>query len=94
MELHKTILRLCREKGITPTQLARIAGIKQPTLHGWLTGRKVKNIEELLKICTVFKVSLHFLLYDKPDPYEKVDESKILEELFKGEIRIVIQRAK
>jgi transcriptional regulator with XRE-family HTH domain len=94
VELHNTILKLCREKGITPTKLARVSGIKQPTLHGWITGRKVKNLEDLLKICEVFNVSLYFLLFDKPDPYEKTDEGKILEELFKGEIRIVIQRAK
>jgi transcriptional regulator with XRE-family HTH domain len=92
MELHKTILRLCREKGITPTQLARIAGIKQPTLHGWITGRKVKNIDELLKICAVFKIGLHSLLFDRPDPFEKADEGKLLEEMFKGEIKIIIQR--
>ena len=92
MELHKTISRLCAEKGITPTQLARLEGIKQPTLHGWLTGRRVKNIDDLIKICNSFKVSLYVLLYDKPDPFEKADESRLLEEIFKGEIKIVIQR--
>lgn len=94
MELAKNILRLCEEKGITVTQLARLARISQPTLHGWTTGRSVKKIEDLKKVCEIFKVSLHKMLFNMPDPYESFDQSKVLEELFKGEISLTIQRIK
>lgn len=92
MELAKNILRLCKEKGITVSQLARLAGISQPTLHGWTTGRSVKKIEDLRKVCEILKVSLHYILFNLPDPHEKLDQGRVLEEMFKGEVRIVIQR--
>ncbi len=92
MELGNNIINLSKKHGITPTQLARLCGVKQPTLHGWITGRKVKDINEVLKICNFFEVSLYSLLYGKPDPHEKVNEVRVLEELFKGEVKIIISR--
>jgi transcriptional regulator with XRE-family HTH domain len=94
MELAKNILRLCEEKGITVTHLARLARISQPTLHGWTTGRSVKKIEDLKKVCEIFKVSLHYILFNIPDPHEKLDQSSILEEIFNGEVSIKIRRTK
>ena len=93
MELDKNLLKACRDKGITITQLSRLTGVKQPTLHGWTTGRGVKNIEDLRKVCEFLNISLYQILFSKSDPNEKADVEMILQEVFKGEIRIIIQKA-
>jgi transcriptional regulator with XRE-family HTH domain len=90
MILAKNIIRLCKEKGITVTQLARMAEISQPTLHGWTTGRSVKKVEDLKKIASVLEVSIHELLFGTPDPYES--NAKRLEEIFSGDLRITIHK--
>lgn len=92
MELAKNLNKLCAEKGMTLTQVARLSGVKQPTLHGWSTGRAVKKIDDLKKVCDVLKVSVHFMLYGTPDPHEQ--SNQLLEEIFSGDIRITLHRAK
>jgi transcriptional regulator with XRE-family HTH domain len=93
MDFGDNLLKICKEKGVTISQLSRLSGVKQPTLHGWTTGRAVKKIEDLKKICEVLNVSLYYMLFNRSDPYERLDQSKVLEEMFKGEVCITIQRA-
>ena len=91
MKLPENLQRICRERKISVTELARKSKVPQPTIHGWVTGRKVQNIDDLKKVCDVLEVSLHFLLYNQPDPYE-VPSEEILKELFRGDIRVTIQK--
>lgn len=88
MDLGKNILNKCKEKGITITHLARISGVKQPTLHGWTTGRSVKNVNDLKKICTVLEISIHELIFGEADPFAK--QAPIFERSISGDIRITI----
>lgn len=77
MNLDKNLIKLCKEKGLTLAALAKESGVKQPTLHGWTTGRSVQNMDDLKKVCDVLKVSLHFILYGEQDPWddnEKTDK--------------------
>lgn len=90
MDLAKNLAKLCAERGITLTQLARLSGVKQPTLHGWSTGRSVKKIDDLKKVCEVLKVSVHFVLYGTQDPFESSEQ--ILEEIFSGDVRVTLHR--
>ncbi len=90
MELAKNILERCKKKGITPTQLARLAGVKQPTLHGWITGRSVQNLEELKKLCNVLEGSMHELLFGNKDPFEKGGSIRI-QEVFQGRFPITLE---
>ena len=69
MILDKNLTKLCKEWGITLAALAKQSGVKQPTLHGWTTGRSVHNLNDLKKVCNFFKVSLHGILYGKADPW-------------------------
>lgn len=93
MNLAKNILHYSRLKGLTISALAKRSGVKQPTLHGWTTGRSVKKIDDLKKVCNVLEVGLHTLLYGVKDPYES--ESPItIENLFKSDVRITIERLK
>jgi transcriptional regulator with XRE-family HTH domain len=88
MDLGKNILKRCKEKGITVTHLARLSGVKQPTLHGWTTGRSVKNIEDLKMVCSVLEIGIHELLFGTSDPHG--EQSPIFEQTVSGEIRITI----
>lgn len=90
MELSKNLLQLCRKKKITIAALAKLSGVKQPTLHGWTTGRSVHNLDDLKKVCDVLEVGLHTLLFGKSDPYESPE--KIVNEIFKGDITVTIHR--
>ena len=64
--------------------------MKQPTLHGWTTGRSVQNLDDLKKVCEVLEVGLHTILYGSPDPYET--NQKLIEEIFKGDITVTIHK--
>lgn len=90
MDLGKNIIKRCKEKGITITQLARLSGVKQPTLHGWTTGRSVKNIEDLKKVCSVLEIGIHELIFGSPDPHG--EKSPIFEKCLSGEVRITISQ--
>jgi transcriptional regulator with XRE-family HTH domain len=90
MNLDKNLIKICKKKKMTLASLAKRSGVKQPTLHGWTTGRSVQNLDDLRKVCEVLEVSLHSLLFDKEDPFENKDQ--ILQELFKGDVRITIHK--
>ena len=70
--------------------LSKKSGVKQPTLHGWTTGRSVQNLDDLRKVCEVLEIGLHSLLFNRPDPFEC--NEKIEGEIFKGEVRITINK--
>lgn len=71
MILDKNILKLCKERGITIAALAKESGVKQPTLHGWTTGRSVQNLKDLKKVCDYLEVSLHEILFGEKDPWSQ-----------------------
>ncbi|MFP5385212.1 MAG: helix-turn-helix domain-containing protein [Bacteriovoracia bacterium] len=90
MNLAQNLLEVCRKKKMSLSTLSKKSGVKQPTLHGWTTGRSVQNLEDLRKVCEVLEVGLHSLLFDRPDPFECVEKN--FNELFKGEVRITINK--
>lgn len=91
MELGKNIIRLCEERNLSLSALARLSGVKQPTLHGWTTGRSVQNLDDLRKVCLILEVSLHSIIFGTRDPFENPDR-ELLKEIFKGDIRVTIHR--
>ncbi|MBA2404259.1 MAG: helix-turn-helix transcriptional regulator [Bdellovibrionales bacterium] len=72
MTLDKNLIHLCKVRGLTLAALAKESGVKQPTLHGWTTGRSVQNLDDLKKVCDVLKITLHCILYGEKDPWEEV----------------------
>lgn len=69
MILGKMLVKLCKERGMTLAALAKESGVKQPTLHGWSTGRSVQNLDDLRKVCDVLEVSMFYLLFGEKDPW-------------------------
>ena len=89
MELAKNLTRLCEEKGVTLTNLARLSGVKQPTLFGWSTGRAVHNLNDLRKVCGVLKISLHEILFSEPDPHTNED---FIEKIVWGKLKVLLYK--
>lgn len=58
---------LCKERGITPSRLAKITGLSRPTCYKVMDG-DIKRIEflTLALICHVLEVPVNRLLYYKP----------------------------
>jgi transcriptional regulator with XRE-family HTH domain len=90
MELAKNLITICKKKNMSLASLAKKSGVKQPTLHGWSTGRSVQNLDDLRKVCTVLEVALYSMLYGVPDPYESSDPP--LEKIFEGDITVTIHK--
>jgi len=90
MELARNLNRICKERGITLSSLARISGVKQPTLFGWSTGRAVHNLDDLKKVCGVLRISLHEILFGEPDPHQG---DGLIEELRWGKLTVRLYKA-
>jgi transcriptional regulator with XRE-family HTH domain len=92
MTLAENLIHYSRRKGLTIAALAKMSGVKQPTLHGWTTGRSVKKIDDLKKVCNVLEIGLHTLLYGIKDPFEQDTTTSLLQEILKANLRITIER--
>ena len=91
MELAKNLTRICQERRLPLSTLAKLSGVKQPTLFGWTTGRAVHNLDDLRKVCDVLKISLHEILFGVPDPYSR---EGFIEELISGNLKIQLYLVK
>jgi transcriptional regulator with XRE-family HTH domain len=85
MELAKNLTRICQERRLPLSTLAKLSGVKQPTLFGWTTGRAVHNLDDLKKVSDVLKISFHELLFGVADPY--IGEG-FVEEIIWGNLKI------
>ena len=90
MNLGKNIEKKCHEKNWSMTRLAKEAGVPKATLHGWITGRRALNMDQLRCVSMSLGVPLYELLFSAKDPCLKTRES--LENLFSGDVRVVIQK--
>lgn len=91
MKLSTTLLEYCRRKGWSLNRLAKETQIAVQTLHGWTTGRKNLNIEQLRIVAKALEVSLHGLCFGEPDPHATVD-GELLKEIFSGDVRVTIHK--
>jgi DNA-binding Xre family transcriptional regulator len=92
MELGKSLLRLCRERGWTLARLSKESGVPQPSLHRWTTtSGSTVNLAQLKKVCDALQISMHTLTWGTPDPHE-IPTDEILKELFSGDIRLTVHR--
>ena len=49
------------EQNITPKQLAEIVGVSHSTVYNWLSGRTRPKLNELIKLCDVLNVKVHYM---------------------------------
>jgi transcriptional regulator with XRE-family HTH domain len=91
MKLGAILEKHCERRGLNLSELARKSGVPKQTLHGWVTGRKGVNLEQLRKVSVALEVSIHELAFGEPDPYESPSE-EVLKELFSGDVRVTLHR--
>lgn len=91
MQLGDTILKLCKEKNISLSELSRKAGVPKQTLHAWTLGRRSVNPVQVKKVAAVLQISVHELFFSEPDPFSKQAE-ELLKEIFKGDVRLTIHK--
>lgn len=91
MKLSENITALCKAKRWKLVELSRKAGIPNQTLHNWVTGRTSVNPEQLKKVAAALEVSLHYLVFGEPDPFEQPAQ-EILKEIFTGDVRVTLHR--
>lgn len=91
MTLPKNLIKAMKAKGLTFVLLARASGVSKSTIHGWSTGRKVQDLQELKRVAQVLEMSLYELAFGEVDPFEPTSV-EILKEIFSGDVRVTIQR--
>ena len=90
MTLQSNLLEYCKKKNLTLAKLARLSEVPQSTLHGWSTGRKVQDLNQLRNVCRVLETGLYELLFDVPDPFSSKLTS--IDDVFTGDVQITIHK--
>lgn len=68
MAFYDVFERLCGEKGVTPTQVARDNGLTQQTVSHWKTRNSTPKAETVQKLADYFGVSVDYLLGKSDSP--------------------------
>lgn len=91
MILGEVLTRLMKERALTLAKLSRLSGVPKTSIHGWMTGRKAMDLDQLKRVASVLEVSLHELAYGEEDPFA-MRKGEILKELFSGDVRVTIHK--
>ncbi len=62
MKIGQIIKELRKEKGLTQTALADLLFVSQDTISLWELGKSLPDVENVVKMTKVFKVSADYLL--------------------------------
>jgi transcriptional regulator with XRE-family HTH domain len=93
MKLGQQLETILKERRLSLSQLARETKIPKATLHGWMTGQRSVDPDQVRRVAAKLEVSVHYLLFGEADPRES-QVPLDLEPLFSGDVRISIQRIK
>ena len=85
--LLKNIKRLCTEKNITVTELERILGFGNGTIHNW--DERNPTLDKVLKIAKFFDVNVSSLVGEMDFSFRTLKFSKKYEELENDQKEIV-----
>ena len=83
MAFYDMFERLCSERGITPTQVARDTGLTQQTVSHWKTRGSVPKARTIQKLADYFGVSVYKLLDERDEDIFMAAEIGLIEENFK-----------
>lgn len=87
----ETLSLLLRGKKMTAKELSQRAGVPLSSVHHIINNRPIKNIMALERIAEELGVSLHFLLFGKPDEREEKNTT-LHSDLFSGLFEIVVRK--
>lgn len=83
MEIGIKIKQLRKLSGMTQEQLAEKLNVSRQTISKWETGGIVPDVSSVVKICTMFHVSLDDLLLEEDGGTTEVNATITLEDLVK-----------
>ncbi|MCB9073746.1 MAG: helix-turn-helix transcriptional regulator [Bdellovibrionaceae bacterium] len=86
----KTLKAECQKRGITLTQLAKMAGVPKATLHAWTSGRE-PSLKQLKKVADALGLSFYKLAFGIHDPNE-IQGEVLLKEIFSGDVRVTLHK--
>lgn len=83
MDIGNRLNQLRKLSGMTQEQLAEKLSVSRQTISRWETGGALPDVESIVKIGRIFRVSLDDLLMGEPDTEEKSNEQITLDDLVK-----------
>src|SRR5262245_31900634 len=81
MSFATKVVELRKEKGLSQIELAQKLGVGQQIVSGWETGKNMPQVERLIKLAELFKVSLDYLLMENVprEGTHKIDDFELYE---------------
>lgn len=76
------IFSLMNENGITAKELSEKTGISSGNISDWKSGRSTPKAEALIKIATLFNVSVDYLLDNTVEQHEITHARKVIKRLY------------
>lgn len=55
-ELHMTQTEDSNTRELTQTEIAKMMGVKQPQVSNWLSGKRIPNAENLIKLSSILEL--------------------------------------
>lgn len=95
--MYEIFERLCRDKGVRPSDVSKATGISAATLSSWKSGAYVPKTDKLQRIAEFFGVTVEYLMTgEKNDGYYLNPETaKAAQELFENpEYRVLFDAAR
>lgn len=96
IKIGAVIKRMCWKLRKNLKEISRESGIPYSTLHTWQENRQPKDIVKAQQLADYFKISLHELLFDKPDTHAQASADETAkgpsEEFFRGRFEITVRR--
>lgn len=85
---------LCKEYGITPSELARRISLSRKSVFEWVgkSGRMPRDPQHLKKLCDFFKVSPAWLLWGEEEKVSTIESLISKTELHSGLYEISIKK--
>lgn len=84
--------RLCKERGIPVSELARRIGVSPKSAHNWTAGSLPRNSVHLKKLCEFFSVSPNYLLWGEENKPITIDSLISKSEIHTGMYEITIKK--
>jgi transcriptional regulator with XRE-family HTH domain len=94
MELQYILKELLKEKGITITFLAKNSGVPLQTIHGWLSGSKPKNIDQVKIIADYFNVTIDYLCFAISSTGRQETIKEYSDEINAGQFEVILRPIK
>lgn len=97
IKIGQVLKRVLRDQRKTLKEVSRETGIPYSTLHTWHENRQPKDVMKAQRLARYFGISLHELLFDRPDVHEERAEQEQpgpppRPEFFKGTFEITVRK--